>query len=525
MVSYIRILNLSRTSLSTTSSPSLRRVNLVGLLILMLSSEVVRSKTLNADPLFQRPPISKFGTPCLGLGPINLQVRMASLLVFSVRIGKEFCVGIRHCLNSVYALPKGMNASVFALIPKSKTASEPGKYRPIACCNVANKVISSLLAERLKKVIPSIIDKAQGAFVQGRCIVVNVFLAQQIVSGYDRKAISERMAWKINLRKAYDTVDWQFLHEMIVHLKFPQKFISWIDMCVQTTSFYIQINGELVDFFEGKRGLRQGNPISPLLFTIAMEYLSRLLKGLNKSHGYYHHPKSHRVDLKHLIFADDLFLFSSRRCSSIAAMKEALDTFLQCSGLAINTDKSQSFLAGFSESKKSWVESMVMTNISAFPVRYLGFSLTPKNISAHDCTTIVQRLTGRLNSWSNRFLSRAGRRLLILLVLQAIVFYWARICLLPKKLLKSINSICAEFLRNGKSTGRGCHLIDWNTVCFDKIEGSLDIKNLEIMNDAMVMNQLWDLNKDNLNVWSEWIKAYWTKGTHWWENDRLTNSS
>ncbi|KAL9671441.1 hypothetical protein QQ045_009009 [Rhodiola kirilowii] len=92
---------------------------------------------------------------------------------------------------------------------------------------------------------------------------------------------------------------------------------------------------------------------------------------------------------------------------------------------------------------------------------------------------------------------------------------YGRMCLLPRKILKAFNSICARFLWNGKDVGRCCHLIDWNTVCLDKKEGGLGIKNLETMNDAMVLNQLWDLNKDNLNVWSQWIKAYWTKGTHW----------
>ncbi|KAL9670184.1 hypothetical protein QQ045_007735 [Rhodiola kirilowii] len=297
-----------------------------------------------------------------------------------------------------------MNSAIIALIPKSKTTSEPGDYRPIACCNVAYKVIPGLLAERLKVVLHGIIDKAQGAFVKDRSIVGNVCLAQQIVSGYSRKNISERMAWKIDLRKAYDSVEWQFIHDMLILFKFPLKFISWINM---------------------------------------------ILKGMNKTHGYYHHPKCHRVDLKHLIFADDLFLFSSGRCSSIAALKDSLESFLL----------------------------LTLTKVSY--------------------------------SWPGL----------------AIVFYWARICLLPKKVLKAVNSICANFLWSGKSTGRGCHLLDWSSVCSGKKEGGLGIKNLDIMNDAMVMNQLWDLNKNNLNVWSEWIKAYWTKGTHWWENDHLIQSS
>ncbi|KAL9663301.1 hypothetical protein QQ045_028141 [Rhodiola kirilowii] len=312
-------------------------------------------------------------------------------------IGKELCAAVRHCLK-FNALPKGMNSAIIALIPKSKTASEPGDYRPIACCNVVYKVISGLLAERLKKVLPDIIDKAQGAFVKDRSIVGNVCLAQQIVSG-------------------------------------------------------------------------------------------------------------------------------SGRCSSITALKESLDSFLQCSGLAVNFDKSQLFLAGFSEDKKNWIERMALSSVSDLPVRYLGVPLTHKSISAYDCSIIIQRITGRLNCWSNRLLSRAGRRLLIISVLQAIVFYWAQICILPKKVLKAINSICANFLWSGKSTRKGCHLLDWNSVCSEKKEGGLGIKNLDIMNDAMVMNQLWELNKNNLNVWSEWIKAYWTKGTHWWENDSLIQSS
>ncbi|KAL9661356.1 hypothetical protein QQ045_026180 [Rhodiola kirilowii] len=173
-------------------------------------------------------------------------------------VGKEFCSGIRHCLK-FNALPKGINSAFIALIPKSKMVTVPGDYRPISCYNVVYKVLSGLLAERLKLVLPTIIDPVQGAFIQGRSIVGNVCLAQQLVSGYGRKVISERMAWKIDLRKAYDTVDWQFLHNLLVILKFPLKFISWIDMCVRSTSFSLQINGELVDYFEGKRGLRQGS--------------------------------------------------------------------------------------------------------------------------------------------------------------------------------------------------------------------------------------------------------------------------
>ncbi|KAL9675646.1 hypothetical protein QQ045_003849 [Rhodiola kirilowii] len=142
------------------------------------------------------------------------------------------------------------------------------------------------------------------------------------------------------------------------------------------------------------------------------------------------------------------------------------------------------------DSKKSWVEGLLRINISSLPVRYLGFPLTTRPISSSDCSAIIQRLTSKLECWSNRFLSRAGKRCLIQSVLQAIVYYWARICFLPKQVLKAVNSICTRFLWNGKAAGRGCHLLSWKTVCRDKKEGGLGIRNIELMNDAMMLNQL-----------------------------------
>ncbi|KAL9688026.1 hypothetical protein QQ045_032438 [Rhodiola kirilowii] len=134
--------------------------------------------------------------------------------------------------------------------------------------------------------MPKIINQAQGAFVKGRSIVRNVSVAQQLMAVYGRRTIIERIAWKIDLRKAYDTVCWDFLDSVLQELKFPLKFISWVRMCVRSPSFSVLINGEMVSYFEGKRGLRQGDPISPFLFLIAMEYLLCLLDRLDRTDGF-----------------------------------------------------------------------------------------------------------------------------------------------------------------------------------------------------------------------------------------------
>ncbi|KAL9661428.1 hypothetical protein QQ045_026252 [Rhodiola kirilowii] len=403
--------------------------------------------------------------------------RTDSLLVFFKRnwntIGKELCNGVRHCLR-YNDMPKGVNAAYIVLIPKSSQASKPEDFRPISCCNITYKIVSSLLAGRLKEVLPHIINPAQEAFIKDRSIVDNICLAQQLFHGYGRSNISERLAWKIDLRKAYDTIDWKFLISMLRILQFPCKFIAWMEMCLQSTSYSIMINGEMNDFFEGKRGIRQGDPLSPFLFTIAMECLSRMLQRLNKADGFYHHPKCHRIKLSYIMFADDLIVFSSGRQSAISDIKRVVSQFLKCSGLAINFQKSHLFLGGMTAVKVEWVEEVMGTRASPLPVP-----------------------------------SRAGRR----------------VCILPKIVIHAVNAICAKFLWKGNCEKKGGHLVKWNDVCKSKEEGGLGLKNIERMNLAMVTNQIWGKYLGRASLWTDLLEKYWSKGKHWWEEEIKSNIS
>ncbi|KAL9673726.1 hypothetical protein QQ045_029987 [Rhodiola kirilowii] len=159
------------------------------------------------------------------------------------------------------------------------------------------------------------------------------------------------------------------------------------------------------------------------------------------------------------------------------------------------------------------------------PVRYLGIPLTSKAISAQDCKSLIDRITGRIHSWSNRYLSRAGRWLLIQSVLHSVVFFWARMCFLHKKVLHTVSSICARFLWKGNAIGKGGFLVSWKDVCKEKIKGGLGIKDLSIMNEAMRLNQLWELSKDADSIWRAWTRAYWSKGKDWWEADNASKTS
>ncbi|GFP99127.1 line-1 retrotransposable element orf2 protein [Phtheirospermum japonicum] len=178
------------------------------------------------------------------------------------------------------------------MIPKSDRPSLVGDYRPIACCNVTYKVISKILASRLASTLGKIVDQAQSAFVEGRSMVENIHLAQEKFEKIHRiKKVSPRCILKIDLQKAFDSVSWGFLKSILEGLNFLGKFVSWVMECVTTTSYSISLNGSLHDMFEGKRGLRQGDPLSPFLFVLCIEYLSRSLNIAMSNPDFNFHPR------------------------------------------------------------------------------------------------------------------------------------------------------------------------------------------------------------------------------------------
>ncbi|XP_074293063.1 uncharacterized protein LOC141619968 [Silene latifolia] len=223
-------------------------------------------------------------------------------------VGDDICSAIMEFFTSGSMLNQ-INATNITLIPKCDRPTTVSHFRPIACCNMVYKVISKLLCNRLALVLPDIIHENQGAFIKGKSIIENVLICQDIVHLYARKAVTPRCLFKIDLQKAYDTIEWDFVEQMLHGLKFPTHFIQLVMQCVRSTTFTLSLNGSNFGYFKGQRGLRQGDPISPLLFTICMEYLSRLIKFATDRWPFQYHPLCKNLKLTHLMFADDLLLF------------------------------------------------------------------------------------------------------------------------------------------------------------------------------------------------------------------------
>lgn len=209
-------------------------------------------------------------------------------------IGKEFTIAVKSFFVKGF-LPKGVNTTILALIPKKLGANEMKDYSPISCCNVIYKVVSKIIANRLKEVLPDLISLNQSAFIKDRLLIENLLLATELVKDYHKDSISSRCAIKIDISKAFDSVQWEFLLNTLTAMNFPAKLIQWIRLCVTTASFSVQVNGELAGFFKSERGLRQGCSLSPYLFVICINVLSQMLDMAAAARQIGYHPKCQNI--------------------------------------------------------------------------------------------------------------------------------------------------------------------------------------------------------------------------------------
>lgn len=147
-----------------------------------------------------------------------------------------------------------LSTAMITLVLKVSNPSTVKEYRPIACCSVLYKIISKVLATRLQKVISHVTSEAQIGFILRRKIIDNIILAHELVKGYTRKNISDKVMIKIDLQKAYDSIEWVFLEKVMEELGFPDRYIYWIMQCVKIVSSTIMVNGEIVVPFSVAKG-------------------------------------------------------------------------------------------------------------------------------------------------------------------------------------------------------------------------------------------------------------------------------
>lgn len=429
-------------------------------------------------------------------------------------VGKDVTVAIQSFFEKGF-LPKGLNSTILALIPKKEKAEEMKDYRPISCCNVLYKAISKILASRLKRILPKNIALNQSAFVSDRLLMENLMLATELVKDYHKKDISARCCMKIDISKAFDSVQWPFLLNTLQALGFPGKFIHWINLCISTASFSVQVNGELAGYFQSTRGLRQGCSLSPYLFVLSMNVLSMLMDEAAEKRKIGYHPRCQNIKLTHLCFADDLMIFADGSKRSLDGILEVFEVFEKASGLKINLEKSTLYMAGNTSQNQADIQGVPFAK-GSLPVRYLGLPLLTKRMTVSDFLLLVEKIRSRISSWMGRFLSFGGRLQLIQSVITSLANFWLSAFRLPAACLKEIEHLCSAFLWSGPALNTNKAKVAWSEVCKPKEEGGLGIRPLKEVNTVSCLKLIWRLLTAKNSLWVSWIQVHLIrKGSFW----------
>uniref|UniRef100_A0A803Q6P7 Reverse transcriptase domain-containing protein n=1 Tax=Cannabis sativa TaxID=3483 RepID=A0A803Q6P7_CANSA len=258
---------------------------------------------------------------------------------------------VRLLVRSFFAsgwFPPSLNETNIVLIPKKKNAELMTDLRPISLCTILYKVISKVLANRLKLVLRDVISESQSTFLPGWLISDNIMVSFEIMHYLKRKrmGMDGYMALKLEMSKAYDKVEWPFIEAVLLQMGFDRRVISLIMFCVSTVRYKITHGGHSMGPINPERGLRQGDPLSPYLFLICAEGFSSLLKAFERHHRIFgiRVAKSAHV-VSHMLFTDDSYVYCKAKEEEAASILHILQLYEMASGQQVNFSNSSIFFS------------------------------------------------------------------------------------------------------------------------------------------------------------------------------------
>ncbi|KAK9938019.1 hypothetical protein M0R45_014780 [Rubus argutus] len=308
------------------------------------------------------------------------------------------------------------------------------------------------------------------------------------------------------MNKAYNRVEWDFLEDALLRFDFCRNWVNLVMGCVTTVSFYVVLNGNAGSFLKPKRGLRQGDPLSPYLSLIISDVLSvRITKAV--SEGDLQGIKLSRTCpvISHLFFADDALFFLKATLPNCWRLKSIFHEYCMASGQLINHDKSSIY---FSLITPLQIQHLLCELLGILlvdnPGKYLGM---PTIWGSSSLSYIKDRINRKIEGWKLNSLSPAGKEILIKSVAMAVPAYPMSCFKFPASICIEINSTLGKFWWGYHNTGLKLYWKSWAYLEKLKLDGGLGFRDLLSFNLALLVKQCWRLIQDPCSFWARIVKA------------------
>ncbi|KAK1409431.1 hypothetical protein QVD17_35957 [Tagetes erecta] len=424
-------------------------------------------------------------------------------------------IDMAHNLHANDEFPHGAGSAFICLVPKSKSAASLDDQRPITLISSQNKILSKILANRLKLVISSIISESQSGFLSNSNIIDGPLMVNEIIT-WSKKAKRKVMLFKIDFEKAFDNINWNFLDATLSQMNFPLKWRRWITNMFAASRSSVLVNGSPTYEFKCHKGVRQGDPLSPFLFIIGMEVLAGMLKKLCDVSLFkgFQAPNDGPL-ISHLLYADDAIIIGEWNDSNFLNIKRLLRVFHIISGLKINYTKSVLYGVNVTQSELVSAASIVNCATGSLPFSYLGLPVGANMNRINNWTPVIDAFDRRLSKWKENTLSMGGRLTLLKSVLEALPTYYFSLYKAPAKIIDILEAKRRRFFWGGKEDTKNIAWVAWDQITRPKKYGGLGLTPLKEFNIALLSKWWWRFKTEEKHLWRSLINSIHCTNRSW----------
>ncbi|XP_019451876.1 PREDICTED: uncharacterized protein LOC109353976 [Lupinus angustifolius] len=323
-----------------------------------------------------------------------------------------------------------------------------------------------VLADRLATIAPRIISKHQRGFIKDRHIHDCICIASEAINLLDHKTLGGNLALKLDVKKAFDTIDWKFLRDTLKAFGFANSFIQWIEVILNSARLSISVNGHSVGYFSCKRGVRQGDSLSPLLLCLAEEVISRgLTKWLDM--GKFSTIVGPRIATpSHVLYADDIMVFCRGIKRELLAIKDLFHEYGKISSQCLNLTKCKFFSTQANARKIGKLTTWLGFGAGSLPFNYLGVPVFKGIPQVIHMQPIADGIVIKLAKWKGFCLSIIGRVELVKSIIHSMLNYSFQVYSWPDNLLKRLDSCIKNFIWSGDTKVKKLVTVAWHKANF-----------------------------------------------------------